>query len=116
MQLNALNDFNWDTFSTTAGNLFSKAADIALQYKQAQLAADTAKAQAQAQSQAAIARATLQPGQGSMFNYGFGNSTRGAALPNMSLPNYSQSTSSNMVPILLIGGFGLAAAFLLLRK
>ncbi len=109
MQLNELNDFNWDSFATSASNLFSKAADVALQYKQAQLAADTAKAQAQA----SIARANLQTGQGSMFNYGYGGSTRGAALPQIMPP---VSSGTNYIPMLLMAGFGVAAVILLMRR
>lgn len=113
MQLSALNDFSWDSLASSVGNIVGKAADVALQYKQAQLAADTAKAQAQAAAQTAIAKATLQNGQSSMFNYGYGNSTRGAALPQIMPP---VSSGTNYMPLLLIGGFGIAAVLLLMRR
>lgn len=115
MQLSALNDFNWGDIGTALSNAISSAPKLYTEYRTSQAQIDAAKAKAQYDAQIAIARASLQPGQGSMFNYGFGNSTRGAAPPGGMPAVYSQGASS-MTPILLIGGFTLAAAFLLLRK
>lgn len=113
MQLSALNEFSWGDFGTAISKAISSAPDYYTQYRKAQLEAEAAKAKAQSDAQIAIARATLQSGQGSMFNYGYGASTRGAAFPQIMSP---VGGSTNYMPMILIGGFGIAAVLLLMRR
>ena len=113
MQLSALNDFSWGDFGTAISKAISSAPDYYTQYRKAQLEADAVKAKAQSDAQVAMAKVAMQSGQGPLFNYGYGTSTRGAAYPQIMPP---VTGGANYMPMLLIGGFGIAAVLLLMRR
>lgn len=105
--------FDWTKLLSTVSTGVTSAANLALQYQQARLKAQTDQAIANAQAQAAVAKATMQSGSGSMFNYGFG--TR-PSVPSISPGQVPAPQTTNYIPMILIGGFALVAAFLILGR
>jgi len=109
--------FSWGNLLNSLGTAVGSAANYALQYKQAQLSAQTQQAQIAAQTAQARAAAQAQAQAQSMarLNTGFPNIGLPSALPG--LPGYASniSASTNYLPLILIGVFGIGAAAILMR-
>jgi len=106
--------FSWGNLLTSLGSAVGSAANYALQYKQSQLQAQTQQAQIAAQTQQA--QAAAQAAALARYN---------TALPGMNLPSlvpgqagYGQITpaTTNYLPMILIGVFGLGAVLLMSRR
>ncbi len=105
--------FSWGNLLNSLGSAVGSAANYALQYKQAQLQAQTEQARISAQTQQAQQAAQAQ----AMLRYN-------SSIPGMNLPSivpgqnkYFQNVpaTTNYLPIILIGALGLGAVLLISR-